>query len=133
MADQIERELLLPAPPEELWEVVTSPGWLALDVQFELTPGGEASFESEDFSKRGWVEEATPPGTADETGGRLVFWWAEDDQPATRVELTLVPEGQHSTRLRVVEARPLEVLDLVGMPLPGQVDGTRGPAMLVAA
>ena len=26
MTDQIERELLLPAPPQQVWEVVTAPG-----------------------------------------------------------------------------------------------------------
>ncbi len=29
MTDQIERELLLPAPPEQVWDVVTASGFLA--------------------------------------------------------------------------------------------------------
>src|SRR5947207_13691077 len=29
MTDQIERELLIPAEPEDVWEVVTGPGFLA--------------------------------------------------------------------------------------------------------
>jgi uncharacterized protein YndB with AHSA1/START domain len=122
MTDQIERELVLPAPPEQVWEVITGPGWLAEDVQLELVPGGEA-----DFGERtGWVEEADPPE-------RLVFWWGDDGEPATRVELTLEPEGDDRTRLRVVESRPLEVLDVTGIPLPRGGSSSYGPAMVAAA
>ena len=134
MVDQIERELVLPAPPDEVWQVVTDSGWLADDVSFELVPGGEASFRSENWSKSGWVEEAVPPPHGEHGSGRLAFWWSSDGEAATRVELTLEPEGERATRLRVVEARPLEVLDVVGVPLPGTGGGSSpGPAMLVAA
>jgi uncharacterized protein YndB with AHSA1/START domain len=135
--ERIERELLLPATPEEVWKVVTGPDWLATDVRLELTPGGEASFISEDGSKTGWVEEAAPPRTSEGTGGRLVFWWGADGEADSRVELTLEPEGEEITRLRVAETRPLEVLDAVGIPLPrtgGSAGGSsHGPAMLLAA
>lgn len=132
MVDQIERELVLPATPDEVWQVVTDSGWLADEVSLELVPGGEAKFSSEDESKSGWVEEAVPPQHGDD--GRLTFWWGSDGEPATRVELTLEPEGEGATRLRVVEARPLDVLDVVGIPLPRTGGGpTSGPAMLVAA
>jgi hypothetical protein len=133
MVERIERERLVPAPPEDVWEVVTSPGWLARDVQLELFPGGDAVFESEDWRKTGWVEEALPPGAEGQSTGRLSFWWAIDGEPATRVELTLEPEGDWSTRLRVVEARPLDVLDIIGIPLPGTGGPTHGPAMLATA
>jgi uncharacterized protein YndB with AHSA1/START domain len=133
MTDQIERELLLPAPPEQVWEVITGPGWLAEDVQFELVPGGEARFSSEDSRKRGWVEEAVPPGSDGEGEGRLTFWWAADSDCATRVALTLEPECDGATRLRVVESRPLEVLDVTGIPLPGGGGSNHGPAMVAVA
>lgn len=134
MIDQIERELVLPAPPERVWEVVTDSGWLADDVSFELVPGGEANFISADWCKTGWVEEAVPPGHGEDGSGRLTFWWSNDGEAATRVELTLEPEDEDATRLRVVEARPLDVLDLTGIPLPGAGGGSApGPAMLVAA
>lgn len=122
MNDQIEREELIPAAPEEVWEAITTSGFLADDVQLELHPGGEASFGD----RTGWVEEAYPPE-------RLVFWWGEDGEPATRVELTLQPEGQDHTRLRVVESRPLEVLDVTGIPLPGGGRSSYGPAMVAVA
>jgi uncharacterized protein YndB with AHSA1/START domain len=134
MIDQIERELRLPATPQEVWEVVTDSGWLADDVSLELVPGGEANFSSEDWSKSGWVEEAVPPDPGDDGSGRLIFWWSTDGEPATRVELTLEPEGEGATRLRVVEARPLDALDVFGIPLPRTSGGSgTGPAMLVAA
>jgi len=133
MVDRIERELLLPAPPEEVWEVVTGPGWLADEVALELFPGGDARFSSNGEPKSGWVEEVLAPGTTEGGGGRLAFWWGTDGDPATRVELTLKPDGDAATRLRVVEARPLELLDLVGIPLPGTSGPSYGPAMLMAA
>jgi hypothetical protein len=61
-----------------------------------------------------------------------VFWWSGDDELATRVELTLEPEGENATRLRVVESRPLDVLDVIGIPLPGSGGASHGPAMLAA-
>ena len=131
--DQIERELVLPAPPEEVWRIVTGDGWLASEVRLDLVPGGDASFGSEGALKSGWIEEAVAPDDAEATPGRLAFWWATDGETATRVELTLEPEGNDATRLRVIEARPLDFLDVVGMPLPGAGGSTRGPAMLVAA
>ncbi len=130
MDDRIERELLIGASPREVWGVVTAPGWLAQDVALELFPGGEASFGSHGGARCGWVEEATAPDGDD--GGRLVFWWGAPGEPASRVELTLEPEDE-ATRLRVVETRPLEVLDLVGIPLPGQGGSIHGPAMLSLA
>jgi uncharacterized protein YndB with AHSA1/START domain len=128
MTDQIERELVLPAPPEQVWEVITGPGWLASQVELELFPGGDARFSDGEDERAGWVEEAVPPEGADT--GRLVFWWSADGEPASRVELTLDPDADGYTRLRVVEARPLEVLDVTGVPLPGGGGAQRGPAML---
>jgi uncharacterized protein YndB with AHSA1/START domain len=131
--EQIERELLLPAPPAEVWNIVTRSGWLAQEVSLDLVPGGDASFSSEESLKSGWVEEAVAPGRADGSTGRLAFWWSLDGEPATRVELTLEPEGEQGTRLRVVEARPLDLLDVAGVPLPGAGNASDGPVMLVAA
>lgn len=135
MTDRIEREVLIPAPPDEVWAVVTADGWLAEEVRLDLVPGGEASFDGRDSSKAGWIEEATAPSGADGEGGRLIFWWADDGEPASRVELELAPTSDLRTRLRIVETRPFEVLDVVGMPLPrtggtvGFGHGTRGPAL----
>ena len=132
MLKKIERWLVLPASPEDVWEVVTGPGWLAEEVELDLVPGGDARFSSEHGIKQGWVEQAVPPGQEAEAA-RLVFWWSADEEPASRVELTIEAEGESATRLHVVEDRPLEILDVVGIPLPGAGGSAPGPLMLSLA
>jgi uncharacterized protein YndB with AHSA1/START domain len=139
MTDRIERELELPASPGEVWQALTDSAWLALwladEVSIELTPGGAARFRTGDQVRSGWVEEISPPeagGEPERGSGRLAFWWAEDEAPASRVELALIPVEPDRTLLRIVETRPLEILDLVGIPLPGQGGATFGPALLAA-
>ncbi len=125
MPDRIERELLIAASAEDVWDAITAPGWLADEVELVLSPGGDAAFRDGDGGvKTGWVEDVCAPE-------RLAFWWAIDGEPATRVELT-VTEGEELTLVRVVETRPLELLDLVGMPLPGISGPTFGPALVAA-
>jgi uncharacterized protein YndB with AHSA1/START domain len=133
MTDRIERELELPAPSDEVWEALTDPErlaeWLADEVSLDLRPGGDASFRDGDTLRRGWVEEVSPPeGPAGGEPGvaRLAFWWASDNEPATRVELTLEP-APGGTRLRVVETRPLELLDAIGTPLLRSWNTSFGP------
>jgi uncharacterized protein YndB with AHSA1/START domain len=130
--DGIERELVIDASPADVWEVITAPGWLADQVEFELSPGAEARFGSGSDLKSGWVEEVAPPESDRGHRGRLVFWWGVPGEPASRVEVTLEPECA-ATRVRVIETRPLEVLDLTGIPLPGQGGSIHGPAMLSLA
>jgi uncharacterized protein YndB with AHSA1/START domain len=60
----------------------------------------------------------------------LVFWWSVGDDSASRVELALTPLRDGGTILRVLETRPLDVLDLVGTPLHGPGGPLFGPAML---
>ncbi|MDQ6836655.1 MAG: SRPBCC domain-containing protein [Actinomycetota bacterium] len=124
MSDRIERELDLEASPEEVWVTITEPGWLAEEVELQLSPGGDASFRTGEELREGWVEDVQAPS-------RLAFWWAVGEEPATRVELTLkpVPGG---TRLRVVETRPLDRLDLVGTPISRTGARTYGPALVAA-
>jgi uncharacterized protein YndB with AHSA1/START domain len=124
VSDKIEREVVVEAPAEDVWEAMTSDGWLAEHVLLDLRPGGEACFRSGDELKEGWVEDVLAPE-------RLVFWWGTDDEPATRVELQLTP-AEERTVLRVVETRPLELLDLVGTPLWHAGGKTFGPALVAA-
>ena len=135
MNDRVERRLWVGAEPAAVWNVITGGDWLAEEVELDLRPGGDASFRSGDSVKNGWIEEACPPSCGDGTG-RLAFWWATDGEPATRVELTLEPargwDGPEGTRLRIVESRPLDALDLVATPLPGTGGATYGPVLVAA-
>jgi uncharacterized protein YndB with AHSA1/START domain len=124
MSERIEREVWLPASPEAVWDAVTGDGWLAERVSLDLRPGGEAEFESADRVRTGWIEDVSAPE-------RLSFWWSDDDEPASRVELRIEARGE-STRLRITETRPLEVLDLIGVPLPGPGGAAFGPALVAA-
>src|SRR5437660_534263 len=128
MPDRVAREIWLKAQAGEVWEAVVDGAWLADEAYLELAAGGDAWFRCDDEVRSGWVEEASAPGP-DGREGRLAFWWAVGDEPASRVELT-VDQRDGYTRVRVVEARPLDVLELVGLPLSGDVGGrTYGPAL----
>ena len=136
MPDTIERAVDLSAPADIVWRALTDPAWLrdwlADAVELDLTPGGAARFVVDGVERVGWVEEVAPP--RDGGRGRLAFWWQEADEPASRVTIELEPIAE-GTRVRVTEARPLEILDLVGIPLRG-AGGLGGPAhgpALVAA
>ena len=135
MTDLMQRDLVLNASPEQVWQALTDPAWLeawlADEARLELWPGGDARFIIDSQERIGWVEEVVPPAADCRSGasGRLAFWWARDDEPASRVELELTATDQ-GTLLRVVETRPLEALDLVGIPLPGQGGARFGPALV---
>lgn len=134
MSDRIERRIELPSSIDLVWQALTDPEWLALwladEVHIDPHPGGEAAFVIGSETRTGWVEEMSPP---EENGtGRLAFWWATDGEPASRVELTVTHMEAQRTLLLVVETRPLDVLDLVGIPLPGQSGTTYGPALVAA-
>ncbi len=129
MSDRFERELLIPASTGDVWAVMTGDDWLADEVALDLWPGGDAAFRSGDEARTGWVEVVEAP--TDGGAGRLAFWWALPGEPASRVELTLDPAGWAGSRLRVVETRPLEVLDAVGIQSDG-IGPTSGPVLLAA-
>lgn len=130
MVEQVQREVILSATPEEVWAQLTSAKWLADEAEFALIPGGDASFCIGETRKTGWVEEVSPP--LDGHAGRLTFWWAAEGEAATRVELTVEPAGWAGSRLRVVETRPIQALELIGTPFGGIRDSSFGPTLLAA-
>jgi uncharacterized protein YndB with AHSA1/START domain len=136
VTDQIERICELDVTPATAWRALTEPTWLAAwladEAELQLVPGGEARFVVEGRERAGWVEEVIAP--ADGRGGRLSFWWQQDDEPASRVTFELEPT-ESGTRLRIAETRPLEVLDLVGIPVRGAGgagSSSYGPALVAA-
>ena len=115
---QLHREITLSAPPEDVWESLTEPDWLGEDASIDLAPGGEVRAGE----RKGFVEEAVEPS-------RLVFWWSRDEEDATRVEIDLEEAGD-ATILRVLESRPLAMLDLRGVEFVVSAPPLREPEMM---
>ena len=104
---RIEREILIHAPVDVVWAVVTEPehisGWFSDSVDLDLRAGGRAVLHwTEHGTVHGRVERVEPPHF-------FSFRWvvgpgpelAEDN--STLVEFSLSAEGA-STRLTVVES-----------------------------
>jgi uncharacterized protein YndB with AHSA1/START domain len=96
---EIEREILFPASPEEVWEALTEPSrlgeWFANDVELDPTPGGAGVFRWDDGDeRRAVVREAEP-------GERLVLDWEDDGAVVLELE-----EVEGGTRLHVIETAP---------------------------
>ena len=107
ISDRIERETLIEAPREVVWEVITDPvhiaDWFSDEADFEPRDGANGSFTWEGHpTQRVRVIRAEPPRT-------LIYRWLhpENEEPSernsTQVEFTLTEEGE-STRLRLVES-----------------------------
>jgi uncharacterized protein YndB with AHSA1/START domain len=97
---EVVREVVFPAPPEEVWEALTEPErleeWYANEVELDARPGGAGVFRWDDGDERhATVREAEP-------GERLVLDW-DDAGGAVVFTLEEVPEG---TRLLVRETAP---------------------------
>ena len=96
---QVEREIVFPVEPDELWDALTSPErleeWFANDVELDPHEGGAGRFRWNDGEeRRATVREAVP-------GERLVLDW--DDEGEVVLELEEVDGG---TRVHVVETAP---------------------------
>jgi uncharacterized protein YndB with AHSA1/START domain len=115
---RVTREITLPATAEEVWRSLEQPAWLSDEAVIELRPNGDVRAGD----REGFVEEAEEPR-------RLVFWWSAPDEDATRVELELEPEGDE-TVVRVVEERPLAMLDLYGPELVFDMPRPQQPELL---
>ena len=116
---KLNREITLPASPAEVWDSLTEPAWLGQDASIDLRPAGEVRVGE----RAGFVEEAEEPR-------RLVFWWSRPEEDATRVEIDL-EEADGETVLRVVESRPLAMLDLRGVDFVVSAPPPQAPEMMV--
>jgi uncharacterized protein YndB with AHSA1/START domain len=106
--DRIEREILIDAPPDVVWTIVTEAEhvgtWFSdSSAEIDLRPGGRAALTWEEHgSFLGYVERVDPPHS-------VAFRWARPAgaEPAegnsTLVEFILTAESG-GTRLRVVES-----------------------------
>ena len=96
---QIEREIVFPASPAEVWEALTDPErleeWFASEAELDARPGGEGVFRWGDGEeRRAVVREAEP-------AERLVLDWEDEGQVVVELE-----EVDGGTRVRVVEQSP---------------------------
>src|SRR6266571_3262335 len=98
-AVQIEREIVFPASPTEVWEALTEPErleeWFATEVELDAQPGGEGVFRWGDGDERRAIVREL------EEERRLVLDW--DDEGQVVLELEEVDGG---TRVHVVETAP---------------------------
>jgi uncharacterized protein YndB with AHSA1/START domain len=108
VSEQIEREVVIAAPVEKVWSILTQAehlrAWFGnAGAEIDLRPGGDISLAFEGHGRfLGHVETVKPPH-------QFAYRWAQmPDVPpsasnSTLVEFTLTPDGT-STRLRVVES-----------------------------
>jgi uncharacterized protein YndB with AHSA1/START domain len=96
---EVEREIVVPASPAEVWEALTEPErleeWFATEVELDARPGGEGVFRWGDGDERHAVVEEVLEER------RLVLDW--DDEGRVVLELEEVEGG---TRVHVVETSP---------------------------
>jgi uncharacterized protein YndB with AHSA1/START domain len=96
---EVEREIVVPESPDEVWEALTEPErleeWFASEVELDARPGGEGVFRWGDGEERAAVVREL------EEAERLVLDW--DDGGSVAIELETVEAG---TLVRVVESSP---------------------------
>ncbi len=96
---EVEREIVVPETPDEVWEALTVPErleeWFATEVELDASPDGDAVFRWGDGDERRAVVREL------EEEQRLVLDWDEGGSVVVVLEPT---DG--GTRVRVVESSP---------------------------
>jgi uncharacterized protein YndB with AHSA1/START domain len=84
---EVERELVVEAEPDEVWEALTDPErleeWFANDVELDAEPGGEGVFRWDSGEERHAVVEDV------HVGRRFAFRWRGEDGYETVVAISL--------------------------------------------
>jgi uncharacterized protein YndB with AHSA1/START domain len=97
----VEREIILETPPDEVWAALTEPEqleqWFAPEVELVPETGGRAVFRWPNGEQREAVIEEVDPER------RLVLRWLDDDGI---VSIELDGATADGTRVRVVESTP---------------------------
>src|SRR5205809_4782214 len=97
---EIEREIVVPEEPDEVWESLTDPQrleeWFAPEVELDAREGGEGVFRWGDGDERRVVVREL------EEAERLVLDW--DDGGSVAIELESAEDG--GTLVHVVESSP---------------------------
>ena len=96
---QVEREIVFPESPAELWEALTEARrleeWFATEVELDPRPGGTGVFRWADGEER----RATVREAAEQE--RLVLDWEDGGEVVLELE-----EVEDGTLLRIVETSP---------------------------
>ena len=81
---EVTREVVVPAPPEEVWQALTEPErleeWFANEVELDVRPGGPGRFRWDDGDERHAVVREVEPGE------RLVLDWDDEGQVVFTLE-----------------------------------------------
>jgi uncharacterized protein YndB with AHSA1/START domain len=97
----VERETMVEASPEEVWEALTDEDrleeWLAPDVELDPVEGGEIAVTDGDERRSGTVETI-------EEDERFAFTWTRPGEGESFVEFTIEPLPG-GTRVTVVETQ----------------------------
>ncbi len=122
-SERVERQVELPAPPDEVWHAVTDAGalgdWLDADVELEVRPGGAGTFRFPDGEvRRAMVREV-------DEGERLSFtWWPVTGPGVGRTSTVSFEIEPHDggSRLRLVETMSTRtrVLGIAWSPSPAR-------------
>src|SRR5215475_8297681 len=95
-APWVERETLVEASPEEVWEALTDEDrleeWMASDVELEPVEGGEIAVRDGDDERSGTVQTV-------EEHERFAFTWSRPGEGESFVEFTIeaLPGGSRVT------------------------------------
>ena len=100
---QIQREVFVAAPRDEVWSALTDPvrlgEWFANEVELELRPGGEGVFRWSDGESRRAVVERL------DEGRELVFqWYDEEAHDAVTTVAFALEDDAEGTRVTVRES-----------------------------
>lgn len=110
--DRIEREIVIEAPPEVVWRVVTQPAyierWFSDSAEFDLSPGAQGLLTWGDKATKSPTTVRLTIESVDELRYFAFRWdYLENEQAgegnSLLVEFSLSAEGPN-TRLRLVES-----------------------------
>jgi uncharacterized protein YndB with AHSA1/START domain len=110
--DRIESEIVIEAPVDVVWRIVTQPAymerWFGDSAEFDLRPGAQGLLTWGDKATKSPTTARLTIESVDELRYFAFRWNYPDGEQATDgnsllVEFTLTPEGSN-TRLRLVES-----------------------------
>jgi uncharacterized protein YndB with AHSA1/START domain len=105
--DRIEREVVVAAPRERVWEIITQAEhvgkWFGDSAEVDLRPGGAIVLRWDKYGTAyGMIEKVDEPHYFSYRWNPGIFDEKPTNETSTLVEFALTPQGEQ-TRVRVVE------------------------------